>query len=311
MPFNLWSNSKPVSKLINTKNSVYTTNLPKYQLSKFTHLPVLENGQTALPSNANNFHGQWNASVNSRTGSSSFSFTMDNILYAQGQAKYSLILSYAGGASAGGPDLFGLGSHWSWNVGTEHPSTSEIAGHLTTDITTGDGHSFTMASDRDSNGNTIWHPLRHKLQDVLITGQPNNWTISMSNGLREHISNGYENWQQSRSGYRIWFYYDHVSKNNQTKHLKYICAHQLTTTEVQNNKNSCTNDGIMITRANNKITVNGLQKFTITENYINGIKQVHSVIMPSLSSSDVNSLPGLKSVVDFAYDTQRKSSMVT
>ena len=162
-----------------------------------------------------------------------------------------------------------------------------------------------MASDRDSHGNTVWHPLRHKLQDVLITGQPNNWTISMSNGLREHISNGYENWQQSRSGYRIWFYYDHVSKNNQTKHLKYICAHQLTTTEVQSNKNACTNDGIMITRANNKITVNGLQKFTITENYINGIKQVHSVIMPSLSSFDVNSLPRLKSVVDFAYDTQR------
>ena len=96
-----------------------------------------------------------------------------------------------------------------------------------------------------------------------------------------------------------------------TKHLKYICAHQLTTTEVQSNKNACTNDGIMITRANNKITVNGLQKFTITENYINGIKQVHSVIMPSLSSSDVNSLPGLKSVVDFAYDIQRKPSMVT
>ena len=49
-----------------------------------------------LTSNANNFHGAWNASVNPRTGNASFSLIIANMLYDNGRAKHSLILSYNG-----------------------------------------------------------------------------------------------------------------------------------------------------------------------------------------------------------------------
>ena len=276
----------------------------KYKFSSLTHLPVLSDGQSALPSNANNFHGMWNASVDPRTGSSSFSLAMGNILYAQGQAKYSLSLSYVGGSSALGADFFGLGPHWSWNIGTEHASTSEVAGHLTRDINTGSGYSFTMESDRDKHGNTVWHPLRHKLKDVIITGKPEDWTISMSNGIREHISHGFEDWQENRTGFRVWFYYD-SDNNKKTRHLKYICAHQLTFSEVASNKNSCIDDGIWITNKGSNITVNGLQKFTIKKRSTIGIDQIQSIIMPVLSSQNIISeLKVAPSIINFTYDLQ-------
>ena len=110
-------------------------------ISPLTQLPVMADGASAMPSNANNFHGAM-ASVDPRTGSASFSMPVASVLYDQGQGKRDLMLSYAGGPSALGPDPLGLGSHWSFNVGTEVPSISEVAGHETTDITTGDGHSF-------------------------------------------------------------------------------------------------------------------------------------------------------------------------
>ena len=134
----------------------------------------------AIPSNANNFHGQINTSVDPRTGTASFGMLVASTLYDQGQGKRDLQLSYSGSASPLSPNLLGLGSHWSFNIGQEHPSTSEVSDHQTTDITLGDGHSFTMESNCNVQGKDYWYPLRHKLRDVTITVTSEDWTIAIA-----------------------------------------------------------------------------------------------------------------------------------
>ena len=135
-----------------------------------TQLNVMADSEGGLVSNAGNFHGAWNASVDPRTGNAAFSLTVGSILYNDGRAKRDLILAYSGGPSAKGADSFGLGPHWGFNVGTEHVSAAEVEGHKTTDIATGDGHRFTMISDRNDQGNNTWRPLHHKLNDVVFSG---------------------------------------------------------------------------------------------------------------------------------------------
>ena len=272
-------------------------------VSPLTRLPVLADGQSALPSNANNFHGAWSAHVDPRTGNAAFTLTMASTLYNLGQSKRELTLSYTGSPSAKGPDSFDLGPHWSWNVGTEHPSTSEVAGHKTTDITTGDGHSFTMESDRNALGQTVWHPLRHKLGDVIITGRPGDWTISMATGIREHLKNGYEDWEESRDGQRIWFYYDRNGVGDITRHLVYICAHTLTPSAVQGSSNHCKNNGIWLTYRYRNVIVHGLQTLIAHRAEDGGIANISSVTMPPLSSAGISSLDQVASI-NFSYDDQ-------
>ena len=270
-------------------------------ISPLTQLPVMADGASAMPSNANNFHGTM-ASVDPRTGSTSFSMPVASVLYDQGQGRRDLTLSYAGGPSALGPDPLGLGSHWSFNVGTEVPSTSEVAGHETTDITTGDGHRFTMVNAY-KNGRTIWHPLRHKLGDVHITGQPGDWTIATSNGVREHLLNGYEDWEGSRDGQRVWFYYNQNGPHDLTRHLLYICAHPLTPLEIQGAVNACPYNGVHLTYHGGEITVQGQQTLVLHTFNVSGAPMVQSITMPSLSSQGVSNHDQPASV-QFSYDVQ-------
>ena len=270
-------------------------------ISPLTQLPVMADGASAMPSNANNFHGAM-ASVDPRTGSASFSMPVASVLYDQGQGKRDLTLSYAGGPSAIGPDPLGLGSHWTFNVGTEVPSISEVAGHQTTDITTGDGHHFTMVNEY-KNGRTIWHPLRHKLGDVHITGQPGDWTIATSTGIREHLLNGYEDWEESRDGQRVWFYYDQNGPHDITRHLLYICAHPLTQTEVHSATNACPYNGVHLTYHGSRVIVHGQQKLVLHTFNVNGAPMIQSIKMPSLSSQGISN-SGQSAVVRLNYDDQ-------
>ena len=274
----------------------------KLPISSLTQLPVMADGASAMPSNANNFHGAM-ASVDPRTGSASFSMPVASVLYDEGHGKRDLTLSYAGGSSAIGPDPLGLGSHWSFNVGSEVPSTSEVAGHQTTDVSTGDGHSFTMVNAY-KNGRTIWHPLRHKLGDVSITGQPGDWTIATSTGIREHLLNGYEDWEEGRDGQRVWFYYNQNGPHDLTRHLRYICAHPLTPLEVQGGAvNACPYNGVYLTYHGGEITVHGQQKFVLHTFNVNGAPMIQSITMPSLSSKGISN-NDQSSTVQFSYDVQ-------
>ena len=271
----------------------------KLPISPLTQLPVMADGASAMPSNANNFHGAL-ASVDPRTGSASFSMAIASVLYDQGQGKRDLTLSYTGGPSAIGPDPLGLGSHWSFNVGTEVPSTSEVAGHETTDITTGDGHSFTMINEYE-NGRTSWHPLRHKLHDVAITGEPGDWTIATSSGIREHLLNGYEDWEESRDGQRVWFYYDQHGPHDLTRHLLYVCAHPLTSTLIQRATNACPYNGVHLTYRGNRVIIHGQQKLVLHTFNVAGAPMIKSITMPSLSSQGISN-SHQSAAVRFSYD---------
>ncbi len=285
-----------------------------YKVSPFTSLPILADGATAMPSNANNFHGEASASVDPRTGSASYTMPLASTMYDNGQSKRDFTISYSGGSSALGPDPFSLGSHWTFNIGTEHQSTSEISDHQTTDITTSDGHSFTMVSDRNSQGGKYWHPLRHKLGDVTITGQPGDWTIAMSSGVREHLLYGYEDWEEGRDGERVWFYYDRNGPQDTTRRLLYVCNHPLTEAEVHSSQDACANNGIHITYEGNDITVHGQQPIVLHMGNMEGQPILQTISMPPLSSSQLSNysmLSGAKSGdqslsanLQFAYDNQ-------
>ena len=263
----------------------------------------MANGQSALVSNAENFHGAWNASVDPRTGNASFSLTVESVLFNHGEGRHDLQLSYAGGPSPKGPDSFDLGVHWQWNTGREYPSPSEVEGHLTTDIITGDGHRFTMVSDRNALGKTIWHPLRHKLGDVLITGHPGDWMIATATGIRQHIYKGYEDWEENRSGQRIYFYYDREEPRNKTRHLTWMCSHQLSLKEQKSTGNLCGNEGVRLTYRGRDVIIDGYRRVIIHRNEINGLHLINQISLPSLSSSE-SERPGATDSIFFNYDVQ-------
>ena len=66
--------------LTNTWQNFSNDKHSNYLISPQTKLPVLANGSMDIPSNANNFHGQVNTSVNPRTGSASFGMLVASTL---------------------------------------------------------------------------------------------------------------------------------------------------------------------------------------------------------------------------------------
>ena len=273
----------------------------KFHTSLLTHLPVMSNGDSGIVSNANNFHGAADAAVDPRTGNVSFSMTAASMLYDNGQATRKLTLAYAGGPAAGGLNAFALGSHWSWNVGLEHRSPSEVEGHLTTSLTLSTGHSFTMESDRDSGGGIIWHPLRHKLGDVTFAGHPGDWTVTESTGLREHILNGYEDWEENSDGQRVYFYYDREGSIDSRRRLLYVCSKVLTQKEIHGETDACAGSGVRISWQGEDVTVHGRQRITLHRQESGGIINIQSISMPSLSSEGISN-SHQQAVIHLLYD---------
>ena len=290
-------------------NQSYVDHPPPHQdslnpsLSGVTRLSALADSQDGLVSNAGNFHGAWNASVDPRTGNATFSLTVGSILYDGGRAKRDLILAYSGSPSAKGVDTFGLGPHWGFNVGTEHVSAAEVEGHKTTDIATGDGHRFTMISDRNDQGNTTWRPLHHKLNDVIFSGTPGHWVLSKSTEVREHIADGYALWEQSRDGRKLYFYYDRSGAGDNTRRLTYICGRPLTIQEQHGNRNACVNNGLWITYRGSSVTVHGHQNITLHRGENGGIGNIKAITMPPLSSEGISNSRE-ESTIHFSYDDQ-------
>ena len=270
--------------------------------SSATQLPTMANGESGLVSNATNFHGHWKSEVNPRTGNVGFSMTINSILYDMGQGKWNLMLSYAGGMSKGGPDSFGLGSHWSWNVGREVASPTEIDGHQTTQVILGDGHALTMKSTRNADGRTVWLPARHKLHDVLATGAPGNWIVSTSTGTREHIFQGYEDWREDESGKRLYFYYNRRGNSDSTRQLTYICPHQLTLAEQRKQHFNACPAGIRVSYNGSQVIVHGHQRIVLEKNTDHGIENIVAIHMPALTSQTVSGTHGATDQINFYYD---------
>ena len=124
--------------------------------------------------------------------------------------------------------------------------------------------------------------------------------ISTTTGLREHIKNGYEDWEETQDGNRIWFYY----RNNQNKYnrqLLYICSHPITFTQLHKIKNACKSKGIFFSYTQNNIAIYSDQKIVLTFITLAGQKQVKKIIMPSLSSDSPNNQQKNSKII-FNYD---------
>ena len=200
-------------------------------------------------------------------------------------------------------DIFGLGSNWSFNVGVERPQSYEIMGHKTTNIITGDGHLFTMVTDRNQQGKTCWRPLWHKLGDVIFLGHPGDWVISKSTDVRERIVNGYAQWEQARDGRKLYFYYDRNGAGDKTRKLTYICGNQLAADEQKKNKNVCKENGIWISYQGNQVIIHGNQDIVLHKGNNHGVTSIQAITMPSLSSSGING-SAKDAVIKFSYDSK-------
>ena len=290
--------------LLDTVLSDHTASAKAPDISSFTQLRTMDGKGGGLSSTAGNFHGA-SASVDPRTGNASFSLTVASVLYDNGNGRRDLTLSYSGGPSANGRDTFSLGPHWGFNVGTEQASAYEVTGHKTTGMATGDGHAFTMVSDRNNQGEARWRPLHHKLGDVNFTGNPGHWIISKATDTRESIVNGYAQWEQARDGKKLYFYYDRNGAGDSTRRLTYICGHQLTVKEQHRQHNACAGNGIWISYAGRSVTIHGNQEIILHRGESGGISNIDAITMPSLSSDGISNSRE-KAVIRFAYDEQGK-----
>ena len=272
--------------------------LPATQLSV-----MADDSLGGLTSNANNFHEAWSASVDQRTGNASFSLTVASILHDDGRARRDLTLSYGGSPTARKRDIFGLGPQWRFNVGTEQASSAIVPGRRTTDIATNDGQRFTMVRGQNDQGTAMWHPLHYKLGNVAFSGGPGNWNVFKATDIREYIADGYTQWEQTRDGRKLYFYYDKNGAGENTKRLTYICEHQLTIKEQQGLHNACAGNGIWITYAGRSITIHGTQDITLHKGESGGVSNIDSVTMPPLSSEGTSGSMK-KSMIYFSYDSK-------
>ena len=281
--------------------------LPKnYKHSSLTKIPLLENGQIALPSNAYNFHGAWDDNVDPRTGNSQFSMTVATSTYNNATATRKLNLIWTGNGTRSGPDFFTMGPHWNWNISHETTSATEIAGHMTIDIILGNGHGFTMINDTNSKGIKTWHLFRHKLKDVVVTGHPGDWLVNTSDGIRQHIHDGYEDWEEIRDGHRLWLYYDKKFARDGTRRLKYICSHTLSNKEL-NKSNSCQGKGVEFFYSGNFIFIKAEQNIVLKLQQSSKNKQISEIILPTLNYNNTEK-HNKKTHIFFTYDTQNNRS---
>ena len=190
-------------------------------------------------------------------------------------------------------------------MGTEQASPYEVAGHKTTTIATGDGHGFTMVSDRSNQGKTLWRPLHHKLGDVVFSGGPGDWIVSRATDTRERITDGYVQWEQSRDGKKLYFYYDRNGAGDSTRRLTYICGHELTVKEQRGERNACAGNGIWVTYAGRSITIHGNQEITLHRGETRGLSNIDAITLPPLSSDGISNSKE-KTMIRFAYDEQGK-----
>lgn len=264
---------------------------------------AIDSDKGSPTSNAYNFHAPWTSNINPRTGQVQFSFPIDTMFYDTGLSSWTLQLSYTSSPTATTAiPGFSLGSDWSWSIGRELLSNSEINGHLTTKVSLGDGHSLVMESDRDQNGNVVWRPLRHKLKDIKVYGYPGDWVVVSSSGKKERILNGYEQWQEDKGGKRIHFYYDRNGPNDTTRSLRWICPHVLSEKEQHANNMSVCPNGIMVTSVGDDIIVNGRQKIVFRKHQYGDSSGIEKISMPDLTSQDIKGIEHKEATINFTYD---------
>ena len=98
-------------------------------------------------------------------------------------------------AAKGNPDHLGRG--WAWNLTHYNPATHQL--------NTAGGKSFFLKQQPDGS----WHPLYHKLKDVIITDdEKGGLVIKSANGLQDVLDrDGYEVRMEQQNGDGVNFKY--------------------------------------------------------------------------------------------------------
>ncbi|MCY4178086.1 MAG: hypothetical protein OXD32_06280, partial [Endozoicomonadaceae bacterium] len=146
-------------------------------------------------SNSFNFAKSGNSVVDPRTGMLMVSIKAGLLLSNFGHGPdIDLEMDYNSGAK-GNPDHLGRG--WAWNLTHYNPATHQL--------NTAEGKSFFLEQQSDGS----WHPLYHKLKDVIITkDNQGRMVIKSANGLQDTLDHdGYEIRMEQQNGDGVNFGY--------------------------------------------------------------------------------------------------------
>ncbi len=184
-------------KILLEKNTsdTHTTN----KKNKINHHPLLSgesgSGDLSVWSNSFNFVKSGNSEVDPRTGMLLVAIKAGLLQSNFGHGPdIDLEMNYNSGAK-GDPDHLGCG--WAWNLTHYNPVTHQL--------NTAGGKSFFLEQRPDGS----WHPLYHKLNDVIITNdKKGNLVIKSANGLQDILDReGYEIRMQQQNGNGVNFKY--------------------------------------------------------------------------------------------------------
>ncbi len=208
------------------KNTSDTHAINEKNKTNYHHLSLSQSGDGDLSiwSNAFDFAKSKNSEVDPRTGMLLVSIKAGLLRSNFGHGPdIDLETNYKSGTK-GNPDHLGCG--WAWNLTHYNPVTHQL--------NTAGGKSFFLKQRADGS----WHPLYHKLKDVIITNnKKGNLVIKSANGLQDILD---------RKGYEIRM----EQQNGEGVNFKYMPGSHLLERITDDNGHS-----IVLTRKNNYLTV--------------------------------------------------------
>ena len=167
----------------------------KNKINHHSLLGTQENNNLSIWSNSFNFTKSGNSVVDPRTGVLMVSVKVGLLMSNFGHGPdIDLEMNYNSSAK-GDPDHLGCG--WVWNLTHYNPVTHQL--------NTSAGKSFFLEYHPDGS----WHPLYHKLKDVIITNdKKGDLDIKSTNGIQDILDHdGYEIRMEQQNGEGVNFKY--------------------------------------------------------------------------------------------------------
>ena len=265
----------PDSSYATHKKLLLKQNASDAHLKNKTHHHLLsgasKSGGLSIWSNSFNFAKSGNSVVDPRTGMLLVSIKAGLLLSNFGHGPdIDLEMDYNSGAK-GDPDHLGHG--WAWNLTHYNPATHQL--------NTAGGKSFFLEQQNDGS----WHPLYHKLKDVLITkDKQGHMVIKSANGLQDTLD---------RDGYEIRV----EQQNGDGVNFDYVAGSHILKKITDDNGHS-----ILLQRKNNYLTVTSYdvkgQPVNMSISLANN--EVHNILFPG--SRPQHSADNAK-LVHLSYET--------
>ena len=190
-----YQNSAYTNKKIPEKQNTSSTPIKNNKDHHHSLLGASGSDNLSIWSNSFNFAKSGNSKVDPRTGILLVSMKVGLLQSNLGHGPdIDLEINYNSSAK-GDPDHLGRG--WAWNLTHYNPATHQLD--------TSGGKSFFLEQQPDGN----WHPLYHKLKDVIITNdKKGGLVIKSTNGIQDILDrDGYEIRMEQQNGEGVNFNY--------------------------------------------------------------------------------------------------------